>query len=328
MCVFIKLSNIAVYVYIYVEERGNMSLFYDINLPIIDYTVLIMYIFALVGLNEVARRNLKSGIFMYGIVPLFLLIFVWPNTMDESVFDWFNIAKMIAILSFAWIILGLRFSKRIQSISWFKYLVPLFLIINMLEAIFKDFELSTLEPGMVDGIYRFGGGWNVANGIAGIINIILICGFVGIYISKDKEKTMIWPDMIFWWIIAYDFWNYAFIYNNGGGRSFYMLAALVSAGIAAHFIKRGAWMQHRVFTLALNQYFLWILPDVFLSSDIAVQSTYNPTASWTLALISLSLNVGLLIYQGYIMYTKKRNSITGEVFVDTQEYKKTMAENT
>ncbi len=304
-----------------------MNFFYDINLPIIDFAVLIMYTFALVGLNEVARKNLKSGIFMYGVVPILLMIFVWPHTLDESVNDWFNIAKMIAILSFAWIILGLRFSKKIQSISWFKYLVPLFLTINMLEAIFKDFELSTIDPGVVDGIYRFGGGWNIANGIAGILNILLICGFVGIYISKDKEKTMIWPDMIFWWIISYDLWNFTFIYNNGGGRSFYMVGALIAAGVATHFLKRGAWMQHRVFTLCINQFFLWTLPSVFLTSDIAVQSSYNPAASWTLSLISLGLNVGLLIYQGRIMITKKRNSITGEVFVDTKEYKLTNEEN-
>lgn len=306
-----------------------MSFFYSIDAGsfIIDCTMWILYTFALVGLNEFARKNLKTGLFMYVIVPILLAIFVWPHTMDESVNDWFNIAKMIAILMFSWVILAMRFSEKIQKISWFKYLVPMFLIINMLEAIFKDFQLSTLEPGMYEGIYRLTGGWNFVNGLAGVINIILITGFVGIYISKDKEKTMIWPDMIFWWIIAYDFWNYSFIYNNGGGRSFYMLGALVAAGIAAHFIKKGAWMQHRVFTLAVNQYFLWIMPAAFLHSPISVEASYNPAANWTLSLISFTLNIGLLIYQGRIMMKEKRNSLTGEVFIDTKEYQEINNEN-
>ncbi len=326
VCAFWMNFSIEEYMYIF-KKRGEMDVFlYDVNLPIIDFTLLVLYTFALVGLNEIARRSLKSGLFMYVLVPIFLVLFIWPHTLDESINDWFNIAKMIAILSFSWIVLALRFSKKIQSISWFKYLVPLFLTINMVEAILKDFELSSLNPGMYEGIYRYGGGWNIANGVAGILNIILICGFVGIYIAKDKEKTMVWPDMLFWWIIAYDFWNYTFIYNNGGGRSFYMGGALIAAGIATHFIKRGAWMQHRVFTLVLNQYFLWILPSVFLTSDIAVQASYDPAANWTLSLISLGLNVSLLIYQGYTMYTKKRNGYTGEIFVDTKEYQKTIAE--
>lgn len=86
-------------------------------------------------------------------------------------------------------------------------------------------------------------------------------------------------------------------------------------------------MQHRVFTLAINQYLLWILPSVFLTSDIAVQSSGNPTGNWIISLISLGLNVSLLVYQGHIMITKKRNSVTGEVFIDTKEYQKNIEEN-
>ncbi len=303
-----------------------MGILYNAPDVIVCFTALLIYIFALVGFNEVARSNLKNGIIAFVVFPLLLAIFVWPKTADGSVLDWFNIAKLIAILSFAWIILALRYSERIQKISWFKYLVPLFLAINMLEAIFKDFELSTLDPGVYGEIYRVGGGWNIANGIAGLINVALICGFVGIYISKDKEKTMVWPDMIFWWILAYDFWNFSFIYNNGGGRSFYMAGALIAAMIATHTFKRGAWMQHRVFTLVTNQMVLWTVPAVFVTSSIAVESTWNPTVSWTVALISLFTNLGLLVYQGYIMYTKKRNSVKGEVFYDSKEYLETIEE--
>lgn len=307
-----------------------MSFFYESSdLTAINFTILVIYTFGLVGIGEFARKNAKTGIFTYIIVPIFLLIFVWPHTATghASVMQWFVIAKVIAILAFAWIIIALRFSKRIQDITWFKYLVPIFLIINIMEAVSREFEISSYDPGIYNTLFINGGGWNVANAIAGIINIILISGAVGIYISKDASKTMVWPDMILWWIIAYDFWNFAFMYNNGGDRSFYMVAALLAATVATHFFRRGAWMQHRVFTLALNQLVLMTLPVAFSSSDIAVHSTWNPTANWTISLISLGLNISLLVYQLWIMKTKKRNSITGEVFFDTKEYKKTIDED-
>ncbi len=45
------------------------------------------------------------------------------------------------------------------------------------------------------------------NGIAGILNIVTICKWFNIFISKDRSKDMIWPDMIWAWIIAYDLWK-------------------------------------------------------------------------------------------------------------------------
>jgi hypothetical protein len=48
------------------------------------------------------------------------------------------------------------------------------------------------------------GPWNIMNGIAGRLNIIVICGWTGIFISRDSSKDMIRP-----WIIAYDLWNFA-----------------------------------------------------------------------------------------------------------------------
>ncbi len=57
---------------------------------------------------------------------------------------------------------------------------------------------------------------------AGLLNIIAICGWAGIIISKDKSKDMIWP-----WIIAYDLWNFAYTYNCIADHFFYANVALV-----------------------------------------------------------------------------------------------------
>lgn len=309
---------------------GNMGIFYEASeLTIPHFTLLVMYTFALVGINELARKNAKTGIFTFVIVPILLLFFIWPKTAagNPNVMQWFIIAKVVAILVFAWIILALRYSKRVQAIPWFKYLVPAFLIINMLEAVIREIEISSYTPGMYNDMFVAGGGWNIANATAGIINIILICGAVGIYISKDKSKTMIWPDMTIWWIVAYDFWNFSFFYNNGGDRSFYLVGALFAATILTHFFRRGAWMQHRVFTLSINQLILMTVPAAYFAPEIVVHSAWNPVGSWTISLISLGLNVSLLVYQIYVMVTKKRNSVTGEVYYDTKEYLQTIEED-
>ena len=58
-----------------------------------------------------------------------------------------------------------------------------------------------------------GGPWNIINGIAGILNILTISGWVGIFVSKDRSRDMIWPDQLWFWIIAYDLWNFAYVYN-------------------------------------------------------------------------------------------------------------------
>ena len=73
------------------------------------------------------------------------------------------------------------------------------------------------------------GPWNIMNGIAGILNIVTICGWFGIFISKDSSKDMIWPDMIWAWIIAYDLWNFAYTYNCISDHSAYAGLALLLA---------------------------------------------------------------------------------------------------
>ena len=72
-----------------------------------------------------------------------------------------------------------------------------------------------------------GGPWNIINGIAGILNILTISGWVGIFVSKDRSRDMIWPDQLWFWIIAYDLWNFAYVYNCVSDHSFYAGAALL-----------------------------------------------------------------------------------------------------
>ena len=115
------------------------------------------------------------------------------------------------------------------------------------------------------------------NGIAGIINIITISGWFGIIISHDKQKDMIWP-----WIIAYDVWNFAYVYNCVGDHSFYAGAALlISCTLAAFFVKKGSWLQARAQTLAFWMMFTMSYPTFVTDSQFSVQSTHSSAALMT-----------------------------------------------
>lgn len=303
-----------------------MGFFFE-GITIVSIIIWVVYLIFILLANEFARKSLRNGIIVFAIIPAVMLLFVWPHTAPgTNVMTWFQIAKITSVLVFAYIILAYRFSERVQKIKWFKYLIPLMLAINIMEAVVREMEVSHLSKGLFEGMMYSGGTWNYFNAAAGVINIIVICGFVGIFVSRDKEKTMVWPDMIMWWIIAYDIWNGTYMYNCLGDRSFYVLGPLLAATIAAHFIRKGAWMQHRTFTLGINEIFLFTFPMLFVQSSISVASAWNPTANWTLSLISFGINVSLLVYQAYIVFGKKRNPITEEIYYDTKEYKTSVGE--
>jgi hypothetical protein len=56
---------------------------------------------------------------------------------------------------------------------------------------------------------------NILNGIAGVLSI-LTCyyGYKGIKADNSEHKHMIWPKMTILWIIAYDVWNFVYVYLN------------------------------------------------------------------------------------------------------------------
>jgi hypothetical protein len=155
------------------------------------------------------------------------------------------------------------------------------------------------------------------NGIAGLLNIITICGWFSIYISKDRTKDMIWPDMIWAWIIAYDLWNFAYTYNCIADHSFYCGAALLlSCTIPAFFIKRGVWLQHRANTLALWIMFVMTVPS-FADRIAPVATTHNKTVFFVVSLIALIVNAALAIYQFNIIIKNKLNPLKDVVYTKT-----------
>jgi len=287
----------------------------------------------LVILNEVGRANKWTGIALFVVVPVILTFFVWPTTAGpgSGMNDWFHWAKVYSALAGCVGFMAIRYIPALQKNKIALSFPPLILAINILEAVVRDFQCAGFNSnltGIIDGQFIVGGPWNVMNGIAGILNIITITGWFGIRAGKGKSKDMLWPDMLWFWIIAYDLWNFAYTYNCLPGHSFYCgLALLLSCTFAAFALKKGAWLQHRAQTLAIWCMFAMSYPAFIDKSQFAVDSSHNTTALFIVSAIALVSNVAVLVYEIYKVAKTRRNPLKDELYVDLKAYQTIIREN-
>jgi len=283
----------------------------------------------LIGLNELGRRSKLGGVLLFFILPLILTFAVWPKTTEgTSVNDWFHYAKVYSSLAGCigfWLI---RHVKGASSKKWVLCFPPLILAINICEAIARDFQIYGLHLNkeVFEGMMTLSGSWNIMNGIAGILNIITITGWIGICISKDKSKDMLWPDMLWFWIIAYDLWNFAYTYNCLPGHAWYCgFALLLAPTLCAFTIGKGAWLQHRAQTLALWCMFAQTFPAFIDKGAFAVASSYNTVPLFGFSLAALLSNIAVFAYMIYKVVKTKRNPYSGELYTDLYKYQEVKA---
>ncbi|SHG69416.1 hypothetical protein SAMN02745221_00772 [Thermosyntropha lipolytica DSM 11003] len=296
--------------------------------PLTWYQIL-MFIAVLCGLmllNEFGRANLWTGILLFFVVPLILTFAVWTKTAvpGSSVGTWFHWAKVYSSLAGCLGFLALRYVKGAAQNKYFLMFPPAILSINILEAVIRDFQCFSFN-GFVDGMLIIGGPWNIMNGIAGILNIITISGWAGIYISQNrKRRDMIWPDQLWFWIIAYDLWNFAYVYNCVPDHSFYAGAALLLSCTIPAFLSggKGAWLQHRAHTLGIWMMFVMTFPAFVDTSIFAVKSSHDPAALMVVSGLSLASNIAVFVYHYYKVFKYKKNILKGEeVHTDLGSYR-------
>ena len=307
--------------------------FYE-KIPVITLLMAALVIGVLLLLNEITRRSKYLSIGVYILLPIILTIFVWPKTAGEGSTSgyWFAWVKtysaLLGIIGF----MAIRHIKRLEGSKFMFIFTAAILSFNILEAVYRDYEVYANFNGLKvveNGLTMMGGSWNIINAIAGIISIITITGWLGIKIANTKSRDLVWPDMLWFWIIAYSLWNASYCYNSISDRSFYAGTLLViTAMIASFFIKKGVWLQHRAQTLALYAMFTLTIPAFASSSQFAVKSTNNPNAMLVLSIASLAANIGVLVFQ--IMQMKKqsiKNSFKNDVYTNTTSYKVTLKDN-
>lgn len=245
----------------------------------------------LVILNEIGRRTKIGGIVLFVIIPAILTIYFiaiqaglfggHSNQTYEYMNGWFHYAKLyaadIGVVGF----LMIKYKWGIGKKEWFKPWPFVIVAINILIAVVSDFE-SAIRAYQItgdfsgawwasnEGVFLYGGWWNIVNGIAGLINIFCMTGWWGIYSSKKKDD-MLWPDMTIWFIVAYDIWNFEYTYCNLPTHTWYCGVALLLAPTFANALwNKGGWIQNRAMTLATWCMFAQVLPLFQLSNTFSV----------------------------------------------------------
>ena len=304
----------------------------------------IMVFAGLIIANEIARRSKIGGIVCFLGIPAVLTVYFisiyvcagmgmeWALTNPTYVHmnSWFHYAKLYAatagcigfmMLKYGWGKLG-----RSEAFKVFPFAI---VAINILIAVVSDFESAFRAFGTTwissEGVELMGGWHNVFNGIAGLINIFCMTGWWGIYRSK-KGDDMLWPDMTWVFIIAYDLWNFCYTYNCLPTHAWYCGLALLLAPTVANMLwNKGGWIQNRANTLALWCMFAQVFPMFQDYSVFSTNSVNNPSVNLVVSAIALAANVAAL---GYIIYRAKKlgvNPYKHEVFKGTRDFEQAMA---
>ena len=265
--------------------------------------------------------------------------------------SWFHYAKLYAATAgcIGFMILKYHWGK-LGKAHWFKAFPFVIVAINILIAVTSDFE-SAIRAGSLaggwwmssEGVWLYGGWWNVLNGLAGLFNIVCMTGWWGIYSSKNKQD-MLWPDMIWVYVLAYDVWNFQYTYLNLPTHSWYCgLALLLAPTFAAALWNKGGWIQNRANTLALWCMFAQVFPlfqdasrfttvtSVYGEGGIAaamgstMPTVASPTAQGLISVVSFAVNVFVFAYILKRAKAQKKNPWKEEIFVDTKDYQEAMA---
>ncbi len=304
----------------------------------------ILVFVGLIAANEVARRSKTGGIVCFLGIPAVLTVYFisihvcagmgmeWAlnNPTYVHMNSWFHYAKLYAatagcigfmMLKYGWGKLG-----RSEAFKVFPFAI---VAINILIAVVSDFESAFRAFGTTwissEGVELMGGWHNVFNGIAGLINIFCMTGWWGIYRSK-KGDDMLWPDMTWVYIIAYDLWNFCYTYNCLPTHAWYCGLALLLAPTVANMLwNKGGWIQNRANTLALWCMFAQVFPMFQDYSVFSTNSVNDPAVNLVVSVVALVANVAAL---GYIIYRAKKlgvNPYRHEVFRGTRDFEQAMA---
>lgn len=309
--------------------------------------VWILVFVALFAFNEIARRVKSIGFISFVVLPIVLTILWFTALNDTTYTDWFHLAKVYSSTAGCigfWCIRHVKWTNkstgqvtRLAEKKWALCFPPLILAINIAEAVSRDFEVGNIywgKPhhytGQGNDMWIYGGSWNYMNGIAGILNIIAITGWFGIVIRKKTDKDgsmdMLWPDMVWFWIVAYDLWNFAYTYNCLPAHSWYCgFALLLAPTVCAFTVGKGAWLQHRAQTLAIWCMFAQTFPDFQDKGKFHVVNSNHGSVLFTVSFIALAANVLVIGYMAYKVVKTKRNPYMGELYTDLAKYQEVKA---
>ena len=246
----------------------------------------------LIIMNEIGRRTKVGGMVVFVVIPAILTVYFIlihagllggaSNPTMEYMDGWFHYAKLYAADIGCIGFMMIKYKWGLGKEKWFKWWPWLIVAINIMIANFSDLESAMAAFKITgnfsgawwassEGVFIYGGWWNVVNALAGLLNIFCMTGCIHLYSSKDKNTSdMLWPDMTVWFIVAYDIWNFEYTYINLPTHSWYCGVALLLAPTFANALwNKGAWIQNRANTLAIWCMWAQIVPLFQLKGNFA-----------------------------------------------------------
>ncbi len=332
----------------------------------------------LILMNEIGRRTKIGGMIVFVIIPTILTVYFilahlnmfggQSNPTVAYMDGWFHYFKLYAADIGCVGFMMIKYKWGIGKEKWFAWFPWFIVAANIMIANVSDMESALAALSITgnlsgawwasnEGVFIYGGWWNVVNAIAGMINIFCMTGCVHLYSSKDKNKAdMLWPDMTIWFIIAYDVWNFEYTYCNLPTHTWYCGVALLLAPTFANALwNKGGWIQNRANTLAIWCMFAQVFPlfqikepfsvlpslykgavengitaldmtKITSASELASKGiTANPTAQGVVAIAALAANVICLAVIIKRSIEQKKNPYKNEIFAGTRDFEQAMA---
>ena len=330
---------------------------HSVNLPFQLLGWVLVFV-GLILLNEFARRSKVGGLIVFGAAPIAMTIYCiaiaigvsqgqdWAINNPTHVYQnsWFHYAKVYAALTgcIGFMVIKYKWGS-LGKAHWFRAFPFVIVAINILIAVVSDFESAshffsyvsanggnvfTLEKitwVTSEGVEQLAGWNNVFNGIAGLINIFCMTAWWSVYSSKD-EHDMLWPDMTWVFIVAYDLWNFCYTYNCLPTHAWFCgLALLLAPTVANALWNKGGWIQNRANTLAIWCMFAQVFPYFQEESIFVTHSTLEPTVAFGVSVVALAANVAAIIYIAYRAKKLGVNPYKQDVFVGTRDWEQATA---
>lgn len=189
------------------------------------------------------------------------------------------------------------------------------------QALAANFQAGHVGIDPETGFRTIGGYWNLMSAAAGLLNCITVTGLGKVIISspnKQKVRGLLWVDQLWPWIIAYDLWNHAFLYNSLADYTWYCtLALLLACTIPAFWWAKGQWIWFRCFTLVFwISFYNWFpalsTPPGYMHNF----ATMNPAANIVSSGLALAFNIGVFVYWLYKIIKTRRNPLTNALFFE------------
>ncbi|USD36076.1 MULTISPECIES: DUF5692 family protein [Ferrimonas] len=236
---------------------------------------LISFFIGSILVYELARKSKLFMIALFAVAPVALL----PYWLDSGIDAWFKWAKLYSPIVHGLFFILMSCTQMFRK-NWVRFTIAALFIINILEAVGQDFSIGHLP--------------NILNGLAGIFCVLAVTRWAGINPDDSKEKDVLWPGMTLSFILVYDMWNITFVYLSFPDLTSIQIAVLAAATLPAIFIKKGTWMQARIFTLSI-----FMMYGFSFKTFVEVHTVATPRTDGLMlavAAFSFAVNLAYLLY--------------------------------